>query len=477
MPDIRCCVEIKLIILGFCCAVAFARPVWGVAVLLILEFGMFSLYQFATISSGRITLGPFEILPIVILSGFFVRPISITRIIPISQSYFPPPTNIHNEPRQKYAVKIILYSITPYLIWLMICIIRAAIFGNTEGYSSSPVRTVLSFIYPWSILLVIWFLRTRKGEIISLIIGVAFVTAIIHLVIQLLDIREIVELAYEGFYPRSDIQIEIMEKRILYDDFVRELPMGMFLLMFSGIYSFFKYLSGIKNKYWGSFWLFSALVQLMAIAITFTRSLTSQILAGYLFVIIFILSAGYPFRMIVRKLLPVFFIGVMCFSLICVAKSEIIDFWGVRIESSPEDFQIYSDDTVRGLDNQAAVNAIQDSPFFGWGGFKVPEKYFSREFTTEVHPLLETGLVGGFPGIALAIYFQLSLLIGFFYAAKNSSLLKLKLAPYFSILLVALLIVNTCGAGGTLSGRGLMQQIFFVGLMMCDYTDCEPRNR
>jgi len=90
---------------------------------------------------------------------------------------------------------------------------------------------------------------------------------------------------------------------------------------------------------------------------------------------------------------------------------------------------------------------------------------------TDIHPLLQAGLVGGFPAILLVLWLEWCLFWGMWRLTRANMSLRKRLLPYLAVLAVTGLVVNTIGAGGTLAGTGLIAMAAFVGLMAAEAAD------
>jgi O-antigen ligase len=140
------------------------------------------------------------------------------------------------------------------------------------------------------------------------------------------------------------------------------------------------------------------------------------------------------------------------------------------------DRRIFSDQTIRGQDNLASLEAIQDRPWCGWGLYTYPEDYsFREDAATDIHPLLRVGLAGGWIGVFLAIRLQGLLVWRFGRACRRQATAAMpRVAPYLAILATSLLVINVIGAGGTLMGQALIAMSIFIGLLAAEYARPDP---
>jgi hypothetical protein len=157
-------------------------------------------------------------------------------------------------------------------------------------------------------------------------------------------------------------------------------------------------------------------------------------------------------------------------------KPNIIGFWFERIEKLSDDMHIFTPYTIRGMDNMAAINAIGDKPFFGWKYFWYPDTYSIGDTArTDIHPLLQLGLVGGIPCILLFIRLLWVLLRKFWIYSRSSMDLRKALLPFLTIIATSLLVINTIGAGGTTNGPYLISLALFIGLMAAEVVNSEHK--
>ncbi len=361
---------------------------------------------------------------------------------------------------------MLLSAILPYLIWLAIF----GLLGAISGFGTQPftvqVRQTILFILPWSVIAVVWFMRDRAKEILKMVIFVASATALVHLAIQLFDYRAVM---YDAYW-RSAEGIGEYQQYILYNKvFVRALPKGIMLMLFCLIYCFSRYIIGGAGRQNSRLFLLLYFLQFMAIGITFTRSLMFSIIAGCALAVVFAARTSILNNMAMKKAFVLIVLPVVFVIALTAAKSNIIEFWFERVGQFSYDQLIFSPYTIRGMDNLAAISAISDRPFWGWGEFTYPYAYSLRATgSTDIHPLLQLGLVGGIPCILLFIRLQWVLLRKFWiYTRSSIDLLNVSL-PYLTIITTALFVINTIGAGGTTSGPSLIAFALVIGLMVAE---------
>ena len=366
---------------------------------------------------------------------------------------------------------MMLSAILPYLIWLAMFSLLGSLSNASAQSFTVHVRQTISFILPWSVIAIVWFMRNRAKEILKIVIFVTTATALVHLAIQLLDYRSVMFAAYwksaEGI---GEYQQYILDKEV----FARGLPQGIMLMLFCLIYYFSRYTIG-GGRQQSQRLLLLYFLQFMAIGITFTRSLMFAIIAGCILVVAFAVRMSL-LNNTARKRIPALIVLCVAFVIVLAAvKPNIIEFWVERINLLSNDRKIYTEGTVRGMDNLAAMKAIVDRPFLGWGEFTYPDAYsFRATRSTDIHPLLQLVLVGGIPCILLFIRLQWVLLRKFWIYRRSMALRKVSL-PYLTIIATALLVINTIGAGGTTSGPSLIAYALFIGLMVAEVANFEHK--
>lgn len=457
---------IKLIILVFCCAVAFARPTWGVAILLILTSSLFHLHQHATVPLPVGYIGPTEaILFTLLLRIFWDRRQRGPQQFPNDKSSI----------RERFAKKVLISAILPYVIWQTVCCARGILIWQGTEYFRFAIRFLISGVFTWSLVVIVWTMRHQAKDILRTALVVAFVTALVHIAIQFFDYRPIMESAYWMYNEEYDFVAQNRDRWVGMEDFVRSLPQGIILMLFSLIYAFSYLLTKWKHNSYGIYMLFLFIVQVMAIAITFTRSLAVEVILGCLLAASFALTLRLVPTPVIISRTALGLIGVLLVLVgYTVVKPGFSDLWEERIKAFGfVDYKIFSEENeARGRDNIASLNAIADHPFFGCGTSRHPDKYSLRQVPpTDIHPLLKVGLIGGILGILLAIRLQWVVFQRFWRASINDKQRQRQLLCYFSIIATTALVINVCGAGGTLSGYSLITMALFVGLMAAEFAN------
>ena len=453
---------IEALILFSICFIAIVRPLWGLAILLISECSIFYLGQFATAKLPLGYAGPSDVFIVCLVIGSFLYAKRKQ-----SQSQY-----IMNELEYDLS-RIMLSAILPYLIWLAIFSLLGMISSSGAQSFSGQVRRTISFILPWSVIAIVWFMRDRAKDILKMVVFVASATALVHLAIQLLDYRDVM---YDAYWRSAEGIGVYQQYKIDQEVFSRGLPQGIALMMFCLLYCFSMYMIDNGGQQNSRLFLLLYFLQFMAIGITFTRSLMFAIIAGCFLAVAFAARMSILNNMARKRISALIVLSIIFVIVLAAVSPNIVEFWVERINLLSVDRQIYTEDTIRGLDNLAAISAIGDRPFWGWGEFTYPNAYSLRAtHSTDIHPLLQLGLVGGIPCILLFIRLLWLLLRRFWIYSRNSMDLRQVLLPYLTIIATALLVINTIGAGGTTSGPSLIAFALFIGLMAAEVENSENK--
>lgn len=456
---------LNVVILGLCCLLSLAHPAGGILLLLVLESSIFYLGSLATVPLPVGYAGPSDVMILCILAGALLR----------ANNYDILPREWHRGqvdcqgvlqqgPSRQFDLRIkrvLILTIVPYLVWFGFCAICSAAPGD-ETWTVN-VRSVANYIIPWALVPAIWLCRDQVRLMRRGILAIASATAIIHLGIQLLDYRPLMTAAYWSYLGGATDYVESVIAR---EDFVRALPAGVMLMLLVGIYAFSSYLLEPSHRR-RCMLLAVAILQFAGIGITFTRSLMLEIIAGCVLACMLAIRSTADRQRLKESILASGLVFALMAAVIILERPDVAGFWQQRMERLDEDSLIFSTDTLRGQDNLAACSAIEDRPLLGWGTPRSPSRYALRDEQTrnqDIHPLLSVGLVGGLPCIALVLLMQGGLAGGLWMKARQSLPLRAAAMPALVIVLTAMLVINTIGAGGTFSGRGLLAFALMLGL-------------
>jgi O-antigen ligase len=236
-------------------------------------------------------------------------------------------------------------------------------------------------------------------------------------------------------------------------------------MLYTAVFSFASFLAAGQRR--GRWFLAMFALLFVSLLVTVTRSLVGLSLAGCFLATVLGTRLGIAHRAIARVAY-----GAVAFAAMVVAllMSPYGEAWIERIDDFSNDSRIFSEETVRGINNLSALEAIQARPLWGYGMARYPDAYSRVAQISDIHPLLEVGLFGGVAAIVLAVRLHWLLLSGFWLACKAERLLALRMLPYFTIFALSFL-VNSAGAGGSLAGTGLLGIAVFAGLMAADFAD------
>jgi hypothetical protein len=452
--------EIRAIVLLLFCLTALLRPAWGIALLLVAECSLFHPEKCATVSLPLGYAGPSDVGIVCIVLGAFLARWRPDRGLPPS-----PPCK---EEREDFARKTLAWSIIPFVAWMGVQSWRGVSEMIGQPQWSVSVRNAVSALLPWSLVAAVWWLRRRRREILLMVVVVAAATSALHVAIQFLDLRNLMVWAY---WTGPEQLNEYQEYVLSYFDFVRGLPQGTILILLTAILCFYWCLTVRAGR--GALLGLVALVGIMAtaIGITLTRSLAVELAAGMLLTLV--LAWKVSGRIVPPRATYILLSLVLAAGLTLAVRPDILPSLTERVEALDVDRRIFSDQTIRGQDNLASLEAIQDRPWCGWGLYTYPEEYsFREDAATDIHTLLRVALAGGWIGVFLAIRLQGLLVWRFWRACRRQAAAAMpRVAPYLAILATSLLVifVPTPGISGTLMGQALIAMSVFIGLLAAEY--------
>ena len=456
----------KIAFLFIVCLIVFVRPVWGIPILIIVTSTLFQLSHYMVIPLPVGYLEATEsIIVVLCLRLFFDRKLQRNSNLMLQ--------TCTNTLEQEMMVKrVLLSAIIPYVVWQSITIFIGVVSSEGTEHVRYGIRYFLNSITPWLLIWAIWQLRYYKDKILYYIALITIVTAIVHIVIQATDYRAIMPLAYWG-NPSAEYlhQYENRLSKLIYDVYMRVLPQGTILILFFSVYYFSKYIIGIYRQ---KLFIILSIICFMALAITLTRSLLFSVLWGFLIAVI--LAAYYRLYDFTR-IFRVFNILMLLFFVIGIYSATInpsfLNLWQERVDTliTGVDAKVFSpENPSRGLDNLASIDAIKDSPFLGTGSPRHQHQYSYRLGPpTDIHPLLQIGLVGGIPAILLFLRLLYLIIRKIGLPALGDSERIVRILPFTAILIMTALIVNTIGAGGTTSGNGLIAMTLIIGMLAVYY--------
>lgn len=449
-----------------CCLLTLARPIWGVALILTLKCSLFNLHQYVTVSLPVGYVEPTEALLTCALARLLWNRRSA------SLKMYSDEISIY----EWFASRTLKSAILPYVLWQALCCIRGALIWQGTEHSRFAIRFFVSGLFTWTLVAVMWMMRRRVREILQMVLVLSGVIAVIHLVIQLFDIRQVMAAAYWASSGEYDFVAQGRERWLQNAEYVRGLPQGVLLMVYSLLYVFARLLTKTRENWPSSYGYAFVALQCLAIGVTFTRSLAVQIVAGCLIVAYLgsVLRLLDPWTLLSRVIIGVFLCALV-FGAYAGAKRGFLDYWKERTQQlfNSADYMILSEENeARGKDNIASLNAILDHPILGCGTSRYPSKYSLRDVpATDIHPFLQVGLVGGIPAMMLFLRLQWIIFWRFWQASSPLLEFRRQSLGYFSIIAVTGLVINLCGAGGTISGTGLIAMALFVGLMAAEFAD------
>jgi O-antigen ligase len=290
------------------------------------------------------------------------------------------------------------------------------------------------------------------------------VTALVHVVLQVTDYRPLMLAAYSTVSSDGEYAYILTQATNTLNtaEFYRALPQGTTLMLFFAVLYTARYC--LMGKF-SQRQLSVILLLVGALAITFTRSILASLIAGVTFALV-LASWARAFR--VKMAMRLVAIITLCFASGVVYETIHSGFWGYwtqRIEElSGADSQVFSaDNQTRGVDNVASLNAIRDHPFIGLGTPRYPADYSLRfDPATDIHPMLQIGLVGGIPAILLVVWLQVSIIWHFAKRIRRHWRTGSGVTPFLAVLCMSALVINAIGGGGTLLGTGILALSVFT---------------
>lgn len=457
---------ISLIILTAMCLVSVRHPVWGVGLVILTQCSIFNLARFATVPLPVGFMGPSDVLFPFLLLGAYIHRFRIARP---SASLELSAVHISYE-ADKYIEGILAKGVLPYVIWIGLCGVANLLFPPSMVSINPIIRGYIAHILPWSMVAVVWFLRDQIVRLMRVILAIGALTAVINASIHIFSLRF---LFYQAYWASQE-GIGVYQQYLLENaDYVRALPQGtiliLFLLIFSFAYNVLRdrtYLSNLNSSL--LFVIFS-----VTIWVTLTRSLVVEAVAGLGVVVLLSKTAHAMAKSTQRAVVVVGILFVFLVFMIPAVRSEVNNLMVERFDMLPKDVDIFHTETDRGINNLSAVSAIWECPFLGYGTTELAwyHSYGQLEYNfSDIHPLLEIALLAGIPGLLLILYVQLYAMRRFWVMAKKGNLPPHVWVPYLSVLMAATFVVNTVGAGGTLSGSSLIAMSYLIGLTAASYS-------
>lgn len=455
----------KITLLFIVCLVVFVRPVWGIPILIIVTSTLFQLSHYMGIPLPVGYLEATESIIVVLCLRLVLDRQVIKKNHAMLQMCA---TTLEQE---KLVKCVLLSAIIPYVIWQSMVIFIGGLSTAGTEYFRYGIRFFLNGIIPWLIIWIVWELRYYKDKILYSVALITIITALMHIVIQGTDYRAIMPLAYWG-NPAEEYMF-VYEQRMEslgYETLVRALPQGVMLIIFFSVYYFSKYIIGTYRQ---KIFFILSVICFIAILITVTRSLLFSALCGFLITIF--MAVYYRLYDFTRtsRLFNVIILLVFMIGAYSVVSPSFLNLWQERLTDLRvgSDAKVFStENPARGLDNIASLEAIKDSPFLGHGYPRYHHKYSYRLVPpTDIHPLLQIGLVGGIPAILLFLRLLFLIIWKIGLPSLGDSERIFRILPFTGVLIMTACVVNTIGAGGTINGNGLIAMTLFIGLLAVYY--------
>lgn len=442
------------LLLAALCIVAAIRPLWGFAAIFVLTASLFNLHRYVTVELPMGYLEPAEAILAVILA----RAALVWALPPGARGR----AIAANKATDSAVDPMLAAAIVPYCAWQALCTVLGAIDWAGTDYFRFTLRYQLSAVLPWAALLALRTFRKDVPKLFSLLFHIALVTAIVHIVIQVLDLRQIMQSAYWDDSVSGEFSFVLRDRMtwVAREEFVRALPQGLHIMLFCAVFDFAAFLTRGASA-WR---LLRGCVLSAGLLITITRSIAASLVGGILLAALLHLLAGRrSLRLLARApaLVLLLALSVLAYD---QARPGFIDQWWKRAAAlSGSDTEIFSEANLgRGLDNLASLAVIRDHPVLGIGTPRYPIEYSLRRVPpTDIHPLLLIGLVGGVPAILLALNLQLLPILHFTRRMRDGTA-PMSILPHTAALATSALLLNTLGGGGTLGGSGIFLVCVFL---------------
>lgn len=423
------------LLLSLFCIVSLLRPFWGLISFLVLSFSLFQLGQFFIVIFPVGHLGLSDVGVLCIFLGAYAHRKSYLTV------------------NEKKVLKIIFHAVIPLIIWMFFCILLG---GFTFGIKTIA-RMTFSYIIPFTIIFSIWFMRNKFKKILLAIFIISTITAFIHIVINMFDLRLISYYAYNGFLSEKDSGISGI-------NYIRYFPQSTDLIRMSFVF-FFSYLL-IKKMTFKKTIIIGLLTSLLFISIFIT--LTRNLIAGFFLISILSIIFSYKLKYAVVRRTRNISILVLLFLIIMSANSTfqktVINKWEKRMYSFGISMQIYKNITARGRNNIESFNYILKSPIWGYGIHSISTTWVRDKMVGDIHPIIKMGLIAGITGIILILRLYISLFLKLLNKCKRNVENRGDLFPYLMIILYIII------SGFINSSYTDFANIIFLGLMSAQLT-------
>lgn len=428
------------------CVLAYARPVWGFGLLLLLTSTLFHLDQYLLIP---LPIGYIEATEAIIASML----LSVLLKSDVPEEGEPDSPSIAGIP-----IDYALLTIGPYCVWQLLCILL----GLLQNDRGDPpfrfgIRFFLAGVVPWMTLYILAKLPAADGhKIFNIAYYLALATSIVHIALQVTDYRPAMNAAYFWIPEHAEINFSYIQQWLSQEAFVRGLPQGLVLILLFAILKIGEYLLGGRTSWHG---LAGAVILFTAVFITVTRSVVIVLAAGIAISVLLIATTAPVKSSVFVKLAGVLAIFAGAALLYNTVRPGFLDYWATRMQLlSGADSQVFSSENrARGLDNLASIDALSDYPLFGLGTDRYPSEYSLRnEPPTDTHPMLTIALVGGIPAFLLIIVMQCRLFASCLVTALRDRLAGPEVAPFVAVLITSAFALNLIGAGGSLFGAPIV---------------------
>ena len=437
-----------ILLLG-ACAIAFMRPVWGFGIILLLTATLFHLDQYFRVA---LPVGFIEAPDALIVS--MLASVLIRRAVPSDAAS---DNDIEQQP-VGFSSGWALITLAPYVLWQTVSIVFAIIHpaGGEATFRLAP-RYLLAGVLPWLGLYILAKLRAHDAhQIFNITFYLTVATALVHVVLQVTDYRPLMGPAYFWVPQNSENDFSWVRQWLTGEKFLRGLPQGVPLILFFAILAIGRYLlGGLKN--WLA--LVCSLLLFAALFVTVTRSLMVVMAVGIAALFALLAACAPVVKPLLTRCAGVIALFALTAFLYDAVRPGFLEYWGDRMSTlSGADSKIFSaENSARGLDNLSSLAVISDYPLFGIGMARYPTSYsYRNEPATDIHPMLEVGLVGGIPAVILVIVLQVRLFASCLGTVVRGNTGALEVAPIVAALITSAFALNLAGGGGSIYGTPIL---------------------
>lgn len=455
----------NIVLLAFACCVALARPIWGFAIYLLCEHTLFWLgTRYTTVLLPAGSLSAADALPVAILVGAFAARHSRFAV------------GAGTPPFAAAARSHVRAALVPFFCWVMGCFaISFLLETNAQTSASEFFRHFLNFAIPWALFAAVWQLREQARSILTIAIAATLLTSAVHFVLMVLDLRGLFPAAYFGPDLWSD---EINRKGLLLkSSFIRFYPAGLYLMVaVNGILMPLSLMRSGKRSLLASA---GSAILAAGICVSFMRSAQITLIFSLLAALAGALWLSRFSAAVMARFARIVLTGALAVGVIFALNPHTAKYLMERYTSAQSEAQgLFDPATVRGVNNRAALESVQESPIVGHGGNYVTTIHVAdASVMHDVHPFLQIALYGGAVGLALLLAGLGILTLGALKTVRDkwSRICQPELAASAAVGVICFLFFSLLGYTGLLVGRGGAAFAITVGFLAAEWHNLRLR--